>query len=101
MNFLCVSTYFKGIDFLKSCKAEGNNVYFRYQLLGQITSVGIKIYDMVGEHVAELNGSTLNNSDNEVPWNLQGISTGVYFARIEAKNGETNQVEIIKVAVVK
>lgn len=27
MNILCISTYFKGIDFLKSCFAEGNNVY--------------------------------------------------------------------------
>lgn len=27
LNFLCVSTYFKGEDFLKSCKAQGNNVY--------------------------------------------------------------------------
>ncbi|EPR69777.1 hypothetical protein ADIWIN_4052 [Winogradskyella psychrotolerans RS-3] len=27
LNFLCVSTYFKGEDFLKSVKAEGNNVY--------------------------------------------------------------------------
>ncbi|MEM6515393.1 MAG: ATP-grasp domain-containing protein [Bacteroidota bacterium] len=26
-NFLCISTYYKGTDFLKSCKAEGNNVY--------------------------------------------------------------------------
>lgn len=27
LNFLCVSTYFKGEDFLKRCKADGNNVY--------------------------------------------------------------------------
>lgn len=27
LNFLCVSTYYKGVDFLKRCKAEGNNVY--------------------------------------------------------------------------
>jgi len=27
LNFLCVSTYYKGAAFLKSCKAEGNNVY--------------------------------------------------------------------------
>lgn len=27
MNFLCICTYFKGSEFLKSCKAEGNNVY--------------------------------------------------------------------------
>jgi hypothetical protein len=27
LNFLCISTYFKGQDFLKSCKAEGNRVY--------------------------------------------------------------------------
>jgi len=27
LNFLCVSTFYKGVDFLKRCKAEGNNVY--------------------------------------------------------------------------
>lgn len=27
LNFLCVSTFFKGEDFLKACKARGNNVY--------------------------------------------------------------------------
>ncbi len=27
LNFLCISTFFKGEDFLKNCKAEGNNVY--------------------------------------------------------------------------
>lgn len=27
LNFLCISTYFKGEDFFKSCKAAGNNVY--------------------------------------------------------------------------
>lgn len=27
LNFLCVTTYHKGADFIKSCKAEGNNVY--------------------------------------------------------------------------
>jgi len=26
-NFLCISTYFKGQDFLKQCKAEGNTVF--------------------------------------------------------------------------
>ncbi len=27
LNFLCVTTYHKGADFIKSCKAEGHNVY--------------------------------------------------------------------------
>lgn len=27
LNFLCICTFFKGIDFLKSCKSENNNVY--------------------------------------------------------------------------
>ncbi|AFK02553.1 ATP-dependent carboxylate-amine ligase domain protein ATP-grasp [Emticicia oligotrophica DSM 17448] len=27
MNFLCICTYFKGVEFLKSCKAEGNKVF--------------------------------------------------------------------------
>lgn len=27
MNFLCICTYYKGVEFLKSCKAGGNTVY--------------------------------------------------------------------------
>jgi hypothetical protein len=27
LNFLIISTYFKGVDFIKSCKAEGNKVF--------------------------------------------------------------------------
>ncbi|MFN3848640.1 MAG: acetyl-CoA carboxylase biotin carboxylase subunit family protein [Spirosomataceae bacterium] len=27
MNFLCICTYFKGVEFLKACKAAGNTVY--------------------------------------------------------------------------
>ena len=27
MTILCISTYFKGVDFLKACKAAGNTVY--------------------------------------------------------------------------
>ena len=27
LNFLCISTFYKGVDFLKRCKAEGNKVY--------------------------------------------------------------------------
>ncbi len=27
MNFLCICTYFKGVEFLKACKATGNTVY--------------------------------------------------------------------------
>ncbi|UAM99903.1 ATP-grasp domain-containing protein [Polaribacter litorisediminis] len=27
LNFLCITTYFKGEDFLKSCKEDGNKVY--------------------------------------------------------------------------
>jgi biotin carboxylase len=27
LNVFCISTYFKGVDFLKTCKAQGNKVY--------------------------------------------------------------------------
>ena len=27
MNFLCISCYFKGVDFLRACKAAGNTVF--------------------------------------------------------------------------
>ncbi len=78
-----------------------NVVYFRYQLVTPVSGVTVTVYDMVGERVAELTGTNLVNSDNEIPWDLRGISTGVYFARVAAENWGTSQAEIIKVAVVK
>ena len=76
-----------------------NVVYIRYQLSEQVDDLTIYIFDLIGERVIELKGTQFINSDNEVAWNLDGISTGVYLARLEAKSGSRNRVEFIKIAV--
>jgi len=63
--------------------------------------VRIKIFDLAGDLVKELPGSSQPFTDNEVRWDLTGVQSGVYLARIEAKNSRMKDVRIIKIAVVK
>lgn len=64
--------------------------------------INIKILDLAGELVAELNDFATGGFDNETIWNVSEIQSGVYLARIEAtsNSGKTENVTI-KIAVVK
>lgn len=64
--------------------------------------INIKILDLAGELVAELNDFASGGFDNETIWNVNNIQSGVYFARIEAtsNSGKTENVTI-KIAIVK
>lgn len=64
--------------------------------------INIKILDLAGELVAELNDFATGGFDNETIWDVKNIQSGVYFARIEAtsNSGKTENVTI-KIAVVK
>jgi hypothetical protein len=66
------------------------------------SQVKIKIFDMGGQLVAEFQKDAQGNCDTEVVWNVNGIASNVYFARIEAvgKSGKTDY-KIIKIAVIK
>ena len=66
------------------------------------SKINIKIFDLAGDFVAELNDDAQGGMDNETVWNVGDIQSGVYFARIEANStsGKTEQT-IIKIAVVK
>ncbi|WP_259016072.1 ATP-grasp domain-containing protein [Emticicia fluvialis] len=55
MNFLCICTYFKGVEFLKSCKAEGNTVYL-------LTNKKLEDKPWPGESIDEV--FYLDNIDN-------------------------------------
>ncbi len=74
--------------------------YFRY-FVGQNSSVNIKIFDMAGDLVTTLNGQGTGGIDNEIPWDVSRVQSGIYFARIEASSGASSAVKIVKVAVVK
>jgi len=66
------------------------------------SKINIKILDLAGELVAELNSYAAGGFDNETIWNVSNIQSGVYIARIEATSdsGKSESVTI-KIAVVK
>jgi hypothetical protein len=70
--------------------------------VGEDSKINIKIFDLAGDYVAELNDNAQGGLDNETVWNVSDIQSGVYLARIEA-NGSSGKTEtvIIKIAVVK
>ncbi len=66
------------------------------------SKINIKIFDLAGDFVAELNDNASGGMDNETIWKVNNIQSGVYLARIEAagSSGKTESV-VIKIAVVK
>lgn len=74
--------------------------YIRYRLNGP-AAVTIRIFDLAGDLVAELDAPQVPYSDNEVRWNLTDVQSGVYFARISAEGNSEKQVNLVKIAVIK
>ncbi len=79
---------------------EGNSTTIRYYLR-DAAEVSIRIYDMAGELVKEFSGPGLPAIENEVNWDITNIQSGVYLARVQAKDIDETNVAIIKIAVVK
>jgi len=73
---------------------------FRYYV-DRPADINIKIFDMSGEMVDELNGSTLGGIEDEIPWDCSKYASGVYFARFEADSQDINKNVMIKVALIK
>ncbi len=69
--------------------------------VGTDASVKIRIFDLAGDLVTELTGPGVGGLDNEVAWDVSGVQSGVYLARIEAVGGGQTAVQIVKIAVVK
>jgi len=95
-------------EFFPTSKAYNypNPVYdgqtaIRY-FVSEDSKINIKIFDIAGDFVAELNSDAQGGLDNETIWNVDNIQSGVYLARIEAKgnSGKTENV-VIKIVVVK
>lgn len=74
--------------------------FIRY-FVSENATVKIKIFDLAGDLVTEMNAPGVGGVDNEVEWNVADVQSGVYLARIEANAGGKSEVAIVKVAVVK
>ncbi|MBE2228651.1 MAG: T9SS type A sorting domain-containing protein [Ignavibacteria bacterium] len=80
--------------------AYGKSTNIRYYLNGDVTAVSIKIMDLSGELVTTLAGTTNKGLDNEVPWDISTVQSGIYIAVLEL-NGGCSETASIKIAVVK
>jgi hypothetical protein len=74
--------------------------FIRY-FVKENATVSVKVFDLAGDLVKEFPGPGIGGVDNEVEWNVAGVQSGIYFARIEANGSGKNGVAVIKVAVVK
>ncbi len=95
-------------DFFPAEKAYNwpNPVYsnatnIRYYV-SEDSNVKIKIFDLAGALVDELDGRGRGGFDNEVIWDVSKIQSGVYYAQIDVRseNGKSAN-KIIKIAVIK
>ncbi len=95
-------------DFFPSSRAYNypNPVYenetnIRYYV-SEDSKINIKIFDLAGDFVAEMNDDAQGGIDNEIVWNVSDIQSGVYLARIEAVSASNrSEFAIVKIAVVK
>jgi hypothetical protein len=75
--------------------------FIRYFVKDNAT-VNIKVFDLAGDLVTTIpNPPGVGGVDNEVEWNVGGVQSGIYFARIEANGGGGSGVAVVKIAVVK
>jgi hypothetical protein len=79
---------------------EGSTAIRYY--VAEDSKVNIKIFDLAGDFVAELNSDARGGFDNETMWDVSNIQSGIYLARVEAvSSGGKSEHNIIKIAVVK
>ena len=63
--------------------------------------VTVKIYDLAGDKVDELHSRALGGIDNEIAWDVSGIESDIYLAKVEAQSADKKGEKIIKIAVVR
>jgi hypothetical protein len=80
--------------------AYGGTTYLRYYV-GQDAGVSITIFDLAGDCVGKYSQNGVGGVDNEFAWDVSGIQSGIYFARIEARGAQETGVALVKIAVVK
>ncbi|MGB2698127.1 MAG: T9SS type A sorting domain-containing protein, partial [Candidatus Zixiibacteriota bacterium] len=69
--------------------------------LGEDAEVNIKIYDLAGDLVEELDHTGVGGENNEKEWDCSKVASGVYLCRVEAKGLSQEEVVFCKIAVVK
>lgn len=67
----------------------------------KLSNVSLKVFDSNGREIENLVNNRLNPSSYEVDWNASGLSSGVYYYRIEIRSAEENFAETKKMLLIK
>tara|TARA_B100000131_G_C17930611_1_gene538147 strand:- start:191 stop:835 length:645 start_codon:yes stop_codon:yes gene_type:complete len=84
----------------------GKDVIFRLDV-GDATSIKISIYDLAGYLITDILipkekiFSNTKTSTLEVPWKINNVESGVYFAKVDVENDQQTSKKIIKVGIIK
>ncbi len=78
----------------------GSTTQIRYMCAAD-ADVTVRIFDVSGRSVTTLHGKARAGMDGEIPWDVTGVQSGVYFAHIQAAAAGTSGSVVIKIAVVK
>ncbi|MGH2575187.1 MAG: T9SS type A sorting domain-containing protein, partial [Ignavibacteria bacterium] len=78
-----------------------NKTNIRYFLNGTASSVKVRILDLSGELVTTLTGTANTGFDNEVPWDVSNVQSGIYIGVVELEGGSCTETVSFKIAVVK
>ncbi len=81
--------------------SRDNTTLLHYSLTQDAKSVSIRIFDLAGDLVEEMAGLPTRAGDHETAWKLDGVSAGVYIARVEAQGHAGTAVTFVKIAVIK
>jgi len=73
-----------------------------HYFVNETSNINIRIFDIAGGFVAELNDRAVAGFDHETTWNVSNIQSGIYYAHIQvsAQSGKSASKNI-KIAVIK
>ena len=78
-----------------------NKTYIRY-FVSEDSKIDIKIFDITGNLIHQMNANAIGGMDNESVWDVSNVQSGVYLTRVEAvANSGEKKSHIIKIAVIK
>ncbi len=90
----------KGSFYCYPNPARGNEIGIAYTLDQGVTEIEIRIMDPSGTLLRTLQGAT-SPAQNVEKIRLQGLASGVYLVRLEAKRGATSEIAFQKFAIVR
>ncbi len=73
----------------------------RYFLGQSANSVELTIYDLTGNEIESLTGTTDQGVENELVWDCQNVTPGVYRCRIEINSNGNSEVAFTDIAVIR